>query len=147
MHEFPDRTENEIKNKFYTTLRRVATRAQLEDPNKYDSSFIKCKSNLLQFVDAAIECSHLLPSKRGRKQRAEMKGAKHNAFVVPKSTEFNEHAVNPPPTTSQRVYRLPEEASEPPLAEQHTVYTCQMPWVQCMYLNVLIPYKPLRKFN
>ena len=84
--EFPGRTENDIKNKFYTTLKRVATRAQLEDPKKYSPSFIKCKNNLVQFVDAAMLYSQMLPSTRGRKKKSDRKLARQNAFIIPPKT-------------------------------------------------------------
>ena len=84
---FPGRTENEIKNKFYTTLKRVATRAQLENPKKYTSAFIKCKSNLVQFVDAAILYGRLLPSKRGRKRNIEKALAMKNSLIFPFNSE------------------------------------------------------------
>ena len=51
---FAGRAVNDVKNRFYTTLRRAATRAHLEDPNRFNAEFIKCKRNLVQFVDAAI---------------------------------------------------------------------------------------------
>ena len=142
INEFPGRTENEIKNKFYTTLRRVATRAQLEDPAKYDSSFIKCRSNLLQFVDAAIEYSHILSSKRGRKQRDEMRKAKQNAFVVSKSQEVEVKAevvdqIEIPP--QQEIVQL-KRALEIPVENHYMLYALQTAKVQYMYLNVISPY-------
>lgn len=82
--KFPGRTENDVKNRFYTTLKRVATQAQLEDPVKYNSRFSKCKGNLLQFVDAAIMYGKRLPSKRGRKKNCEKATARTNGFLFPK---------------------------------------------------------------
>jgi len=142
INEFPGRTENEIKNKFYTTLRRVATRAQLEDPVKYDSSFIKCKSNLLQFVDAAIEYSHTLPSKRGRKQRDEMRKAKQNAFVVSKSqeVEIKTEVVDPIEISPQQEIVQLKRALEIPVENHYMLYALQTAKVQYMYLNLINPY-------
>ena len=76
-------TENNIKNKFYTVLKKIATRAQLENPKKYTKSFIKCKRNLLQFVDIALSSGTLLSSKRGRKGKQERKLALQNAIIFP----------------------------------------------------------------
>lgn len=87
VQEFAGRSENDVKNKFYTTLKRVATRAQLEMPDTFTPSFIKCKSNLLQFVDAAIECSHKLSSKRGRKKNSEKQLAPADAMVFPHESQ------------------------------------------------------------
>lgn len=81
----PRHTEGDIKNKFYTTLKRVATQAQLEDPVHYDSHFVKCKKNLIQFVDAAIQYSHLLSSKKGRKKNCDKLKARSEGLLFPKS--------------------------------------------------------------
>ncbi len=93
---FPGRTENDVKNRFYTTLKRVATRAQLEDPLRFTSSFIKCKTNLVQFVDAAIMYGQLLPSKRGRKKNSEKKLAGRQAILFPS------------PAGPTRLYTMPQ---------------------------------------
>lgn len=66
---FPGRSENDIKNKFYTILKKVATHKQLLNPTEYGPCFIKCKQNLVQFVDDAIKYGYALPSKRGRKAK------------------------------------------------------------------------------
>lgn len=66
---FPGKTENNVKNKFYTILKKVATQEQLRNPGKFGGYLVKTKENLIQFVDQAIEYGHLLPSKRGRKTR------------------------------------------------------------------------------
>lgn len=81
----PGRTEGEVKNKFYTTLKRVATQAQLENPVAFDAKFVKCKQNLLQFVDAAIQYNHLLPSKKGRKRNSDKLKARCQGLLFPKS--------------------------------------------------------------
>lgn len=141
INEFPGRTENEIKNKFYTTLRRVATRAQLEDPSKYDSSFIKCKSNLLQFIDAAIEYSHKLPSKRGRKQRSEMRFAKQNAFVVAKSQSTKtKHETESQLSNNQLISPPFKRMLKGSLKDRYQIYTLQTTKVQYVYLNLIMPY-------
>eukprot|EP00826_Nyctotherus_ovalis_P035052 TRINITY_DN2974_c0_g1_i11.p1 TRINITY_DN2974_c0_g1~~TRINITY_DN2974_c0_g1_i11.p1 ORF type:complete len:220 (-),score=32.11 TRINITY_DN2974_c0_g1_i11:203-862(-) len=84
---FPGRNANDVKNKFYTTLKKVATRAQLENPIKYDSSLIKCKRNLIQFIDLAFEHGFGLSSKRGRKQKAASKHARQNPILFPEVSE------------------------------------------------------------
>lgn len=84
---FPGRSANDVKNKFYTTLKKVATRAQLENPTKYDSSFIKCKRNLIQFIDLALEHGFELSSKRGRKQKAASRRARQSPILFPEVSE------------------------------------------------------------
>lgn len=74
---------NIIKNKFYSTLKKVATQAQLENPSKYNQSFIKCKKNLLQFVDVAIIHGQALSSKRGRKKNIDRILAPGKAILFP----------------------------------------------------------------
>eukprot|EP00826_Nyctotherus_ovalis_P025178 TRINITY_DN1948_c0_g1_i1.p1 TRINITY_DN1948_c0_g1~~TRINITY_DN1948_c0_g1_i1.p1 ORF type:complete len:169 (+),score=32.10 TRINITY_DN1948_c0_g1_i1:424-930(+) len=83
--QLPGRTEGEVKNKFYTTLKRVATQAQLENPVAFDAKFVKCKQNLVQFVDAAIQYNHLLPSKKGRKRNSDKLKARRQGLLFPKS--------------------------------------------------------------
>ena len=116
--KFPGRTENDVKNRFYTTLKRVATRAQLEDPVRYSPSFIKCKNNLIQFVDAAIMYGQLLPSKRGRKKNSEKKLAGKQSILFPSTppprifpsqlSDFSGNQNSCPPTAPpfpERYYR------------------------------------------
>eukprot|EP00826_Nyctotherus_ovalis_P010409 TRINITY_DN12747_c0_g3_i7.p1 TRINITY_DN12747_c0_g3~~TRINITY_DN12747_c0_g3_i7.p1 ORF type:complete len:186 (-),score=15.45 TRINITY_DN12747_c0_g3_i7:144-701(-) len=83
VERFPNRTENDLKNKFYSTLKKVANLAQLENPEKYDSGFIKCKRNLIQFIDLAKRHGFSLPSRRGRKKKAERKIARENPLLFP----------------------------------------------------------------
>lgn len=84
---FPGRTSNSIKNKFYTTLKRVATCAQLEDPAKYPPTLVKCKKNLLQFVDLAIRHAEKIPSKRGRKCNNDRLQVTQNHILFPHNEE------------------------------------------------------------
>jgi len=79
---FPGRSENEVKNKFYTTLKRVVTRAHLEDPAKYPTSFGKSKESLIKFVDLAILFERLLSSKRGRKKNLYKRDANENPLII-----------------------------------------------------------------
>eukprot|EP00826_Nyctotherus_ovalis_P000998 TRINITY_DN10101_c0_g2_i1.p2 TRINITY_DN10101_c0_g2~~TRINITY_DN10101_c0_g2_i1.p2 ORF type:complete len:214 (+),score=6.99 TRINITY_DN10101_c0_g2_i1:694-1335(+) len=81
--KFPGRTESNIKNKFYSTLKKIATQAQLEDPIRFNQNFIKSKNNLIQFVDAAMIYGQSLPSKRGRKRNIERQLAPKKAFLFP----------------------------------------------------------------
>lgn len=78
---FPGRTPNNIKNKFYALLKKVATRAQLENPRKYPETLIKNRRNLLQFVDMAVAHGQELSSKRGRKPNRERRLAPDNAVL------------------------------------------------------------------
>lgn len=109
---FNGKTDNDVKNKFYTTLKRVATRAQLENPNKYGPEFLKCKQNLLQFVDAAIQHAEQLPSKRGRKKNIDKIKAKSERILFPRSPPLISQPRQPassiqqrcPPPPSQTMY-------------------------------------------
>jgi len=67
--EFPERTKNEIKNKFYSTLRRVATKKNQGNGIKLN---FKAKA-LLQYIDDAMEYGHNCVSKRGRKRKHPIK--------------------------------------------------------------------------
>ena len=71
VHEFPGRNESNLKNKFYSILKRVATQAQLENPKEYKETLIKSKRNLVQFVDLAMKYWQQIPSKRGRKRNVD----------------------------------------------------------------------------
>ena len=69
--EYKNRTENQVKNRFYSTLRRIATKKKRENPNSHIPE-PKSKNDLLQYVDDALEYGHNCCSKRGRmKKRAE----------------------------------------------------------------------------
>lgn len=83
VHKFPGRTESNIKNKFYSLLKKVATQAQMEDPISYGPYFIRSKKNLIQFVDAAIMYGKQLSSKRGRKRNIDRQLASKNAILFP----------------------------------------------------------------
>ena len=78
---FPDHNISNIKNRFYSILKRTATEAMMEDPVRYGSSFVKSKENLIQFVDLALSHGHLLKSKKGRKSTAEKTKARNEGFL------------------------------------------------------------------
>ncbi len=108
---FGGRAVNDVKNRFYTTLRRAATRAHLEDPNRFHLELLKCKKNLVQFVDAAILYGGSLSSKRGRKKKTEVtlvrtQGPSFSPARQTTSPAY-EHLVHPP--------RCPVQASTRPL--------------------------------
>lgn len=67
--EFPGRTRNEVKNRFYSTLRRIATKKNQD--NAVHLSFRR--KSLLQYIDDAIEYGHSCSSKRGRKRKHPVK--------------------------------------------------------------------------
>ena len=62
---FPSRNENQIKNRFYSTLRRVAKKSHNASRQKSKIG----KDYLVQFVDDAILYGHNCRSKRGRKPK------------------------------------------------------------------------------
>jgi hypothetical protein len=65
---FSGRTDNQIKNRFYSTLRRVATKKRCTDPSVLPDR-AQCKQELLKFVDDALEYGRTCWSKRGRKKK------------------------------------------------------------------------------
>ena len=66
--EYKNRTENQVKNRFYSTLRRIATKKKRENPGAHIPD-PKCKNDLLQYVDDALEYGHSCCSKRGRMKK------------------------------------------------------------------------------
>ncbi len=66
--EFSGRTENQVKNRFYSTLRRLATKDSSSLPAGEQAPKTK-KKDLLKYVDAAIVHGHNCRSKRGRKRK------------------------------------------------------------------------------
>jgi hypothetical protein len=68
-HLFPGRGENQVKNRFYSTLRRVANKQALQTSQGL-SKLSYSKAELLRYVDDAIAYGHNCCSKRGRKKRA-----------------------------------------------------------------------------
>ncbi len=105
--EFNGRTESQVKNRFYSTLRRVATKRGLETHAPPRSSIHLSKLELLQYVDEAIESGHTCFSKRGRKKKR----------PLPKSD-------SPPsiPEVPKKV--LPPPVPTPPSTFPRVPYTC-----------------------
>ena len=66
--EFAGLNENQVKNRFYSTLRRLATKKALSNPNGEQPVKTK-KKDLIEFVDEAILYGHNCRSKRGRKRK------------------------------------------------------------------------------
>ena len=66
--KFKGKSAGQIKNRFYSTLRRVAIKK-----TKFNANFspidLQSKAFLLQFVDDALEFGHNCSSKRGRKKK------------------------------------------------------------------------------
>lgn len=122
---FPDKSPSSIKNKFYTILKRVATQAQLENPDKYPITMVKCKTNLVQFVDCAIEHEHEIPSKKGRKRKTDWIFAEENAILFPSSAKPEEpQSPNPPP------YPKKSEANSNYEQTMNPPYYWQIPFIQ-----------------
>jgi len=67
---FPGRSENQVKNRFYSTLRRVATKKITKDRLPYKSSIQMRKQELLRYVDDALLYGRDCYSQRGRKKKA-----------------------------------------------------------------------------
>eukprot|EP00826_Nyctotherus_ovalis_P063950 TRINITY_DN9375_c0_g1_i8.p1 TRINITY_DN9375_c0_g1~~TRINITY_DN9375_c0_g1_i8.p1 ORF type:complete len:123 (-),score=31.02 TRINITY_DN9375_c0_g1_i8:53-421(-) len=62
---FPGRSENQVKNRFYSTLRRLAKKSHNPPQAKAKIG----KEYLVKFVDDAILYGHNCRSKRGRKPK------------------------------------------------------------------------------
>ena len=67
--EFQGRSENQLKNRFYSTLRRVATKKCRENPGCDHIPVPRNKDDLLPYVEMALEFGHNCRSKRGRKKK------------------------------------------------------------------------------
>lgn len=70
--EFKGRTESQVKNRFYSTLRRVATKKGLETHAPPRCSIHLSKTELLQYIDEAMNIGHTCFSKRGRKKKQDV---------------------------------------------------------------------------
>lgn len=66
--DFPGLSENQVKNRFYSTLRRLATKKAMDNPNGEQLPKTR-KKDLIAFVDEAIAYGHNCSSKRGRKRK------------------------------------------------------------------------------
>eukprot|EP00826_Nyctotherus_ovalis_P055417 TRINITY_DN7355_c0_g1_i13.p1 TRINITY_DN7355_c0_g1~~TRINITY_DN7355_c0_g1_i13.p1 ORF type:complete len:225 (-),score=88.91 TRINITY_DN7355_c0_g1_i13:58-732(-) len=66
--EFRNRNENQVKNRFYSTLRRMAVKV---NTRKGEQTHKARKEDLIKYVDDALVYGHHCRSKRGRKRRAE----------------------------------------------------------------------------
>ena len=85
--ELPGRSENEVKNRFYSTLRRIATKKSQGSSSKVQQR----KATLLQYVDDAIEYGHSCSSKRGRKKK------QSNSPRAEEASVFKPFPVSPKP--------------------------------------------------
>jgi len=60
---FSGMTENDVKNKFYSTLKSIATKVQ------HHPTLLTKKRDLIQFVDVGIIYEELLPCEQNRTQK------------------------------------------------------------------------------
>lgn len=79
--QFENRTENQIKNRFYSILRRVFTKKRRENP-AFNLSVPKGKDGLLEYFDYAMEHEHHCCSKRGRIKKDNKKAIVKDASSV-----------------------------------------------------------------
>lgn len=86
--KFPGRTENQIKNRFYSTLRRVATKKIAKERLPYKSSIQMGKLELLRYVDDALLYGRDCYSRRGRKKK--VKHIRSNALNREPKEQSNE---------------------------------------------------------
>lgn len=89
-YKFPGMTENDIKNKFYSTLKSVASKFQ--DPA---DSFPRHKKELVKFVDIAIMYDEFLPCKRNC-AKVNRKRSKQKVITSSILRESNTEAVYDP---------------------------------------------------
>lgn len=68
-NNFPGRTENQVKNRFYSTLRRVATKKIADECLPYKRSMQMGKSELVRYIDDALQYGRDCYSQRGRKKK------------------------------------------------------------------------------
>ena len=139
---FVGRTENDVKNRFYTTLKRVATQAQLEDPIRYSSQFVKCKQNLLQFVDSAIQHEQVLSSKRGRKRNSDKAKARKEGIIFPK-LQSSSQSMQFPMMSSMNI-QLPIIALCP---VQPIIQYAVAPLLPCYAFPAYFPHQPQYLFR
>jgi len=79
-----NRSENDVKNRFYATLKRAATQASLEDPVRFPKDMPKDKKNLMQFFDYALKHCEKLQAPRGRKKNTYRRLAATKGFMLEK---------------------------------------------------------------
>lgn len=87
---FNGRTENNLKNRFYSTLRRIARKKTKGLTNAELIS--KINQNILDYVDEALESGHTCFSKRGRPKKVI-----RNAEKSEKNKEVKVEVVAPAP--------------------------------------------------
>ena len=73
--EFENRNENQVKNRFYSTLRRMAIKMNGNKSGQGDQPHKSRKEDLVKYVDDAILYGHHCRSKRGRKRKSEISKA------------------------------------------------------------------------
>ena len=102
--DFPGRSKNEVKNRFYSTLRRVARKRNQESGVSVNADNLK--KGLLRYVDDAIECGHNCISKRGRKRK----------FPIKSKVSYNEYAKQISSSNNTITNKTPETFSSDEIA-------------------------------
>eukprot|EP00826_Nyctotherus_ovalis_P009383 TRINITY_DN12473_c0_g1_i3.p1 TRINITY_DN12473_c0_g1~~TRINITY_DN12473_c0_g1_i3.p1 ORF type:complete len:164 (-),score=17.71 TRINITY_DN12473_c0_g1_i3:214-705(-) len=75
--EFPGMSENDIKNKFYSSLKSIANRLEGQQ------SLLKHKNELIRFVDIAIIYDNLLPCNgKSSSKRGGIRGSKRRKGMI-----------------------------------------------------------------
>jgi len=109
--DFPGRTENQVKNRFYSTLRRVATKKIADKNLPPRSSIHMSKEELLQYVEDALEYGHNCFSKRGRKKKRKDKSLQPviplKKLCVESGESNNEKPANEVPVTKAPLIPTP----------------------------------------
>lgn len=101
VRDFPNRTESQIKNRFYSTLRRVATKKCREAKTIEEKNHVN--QDILKYVDDALEYGHTCFTKRGRRKMTQLEKLQANPIKLHKIEPVQPHAFK----ASQMLYPTP----------------------------------------
>lgn len=135
---YPGKTETQVKNRFYSTLRRVANKNLIERNTSVKEVSRMCKHELLKYTNEAIKNGHNTYSKRGRRSKKDkdikmkedpylVKMPEYVERIKPQDLSLNQEASNLPskwenmllsvftsrPSTYDLIRSYPSKASMP----------------------------------
>lgn len=110
--KFDGKTESNVKNRFYSTLRRIA-RKKTKDMKACDR-INEIKHNILDYVDEALEYGHTCFSKRGRPRKIDKQVQE---IYQPEILKEEKQEVEAPPQVKE-VASLMDTAESPKVEEQ-----------------------------
>ena len=112
--ELSDKNRNEIKNRFYSTLRRIANKKK--EDGEIGNEILR-GNDLLQFVDEALEYGHACNCKRGRKRKNPINRWNHEKDVVYIKKEENEKEYTSNFPHINNPHQIPISSKAPTLME------------------------------